>query len=49
VIDLVNGSKDYNELMKNLGTAWPEMTTEELEAKLAKAMFIAETWGRVNE
>jgi hypothetical protein len=47
VIDLINNGSSYEEIMKNLATAYPDMDAADLEEMLARAIFVAETWGRL--
>jgi phage gp29-like protein len=49
LIDLVNQASGYEDVMTTLATAYPEMKTEELEDRLAKAYFIADIIGRLTE
>lgn len=48
VIDLVNKSQNYSEVMDNLSVLYPKMKTEQLQQLLEKAIFVSEIWGRVN-
>jgi len=49
VIKMIQEGNSYSEVMENLASMFPEMDTEKLEETLAKAMFVAEVWGRLNE
>lgn len=48
ILDLVNNSADYDEIMNKLAETFPKMNTNQLESILTKIIFIAETSGRLN-
>lgn len=47
VIALINKGDDYQSVMKNLTSTFPNMDSEQLEIMLTRAYFIAETIGRL--
>jgi len=47
VIDLINSGASYEDIMNNLTSAYPEMDAAALEELLARAIFVAEAWGRL--
>jgi len=47
VIDLVRTAGSYEEIMEQLAEQFPDMSTGKLEERLMKAMFLADTWGRL--
>lgn len=49
MIELINRAESYEEVMTSLATAYPEMNTEDLEDRIAKAYFIADILGRITE
>ncbi len=48
ILDLVNNSADYDDIMNKLAETFPKMNTNQLEAVLTKIIFIAETSGRLD-
>jgi len=48
VIDLVNESQDYNEVLKQLVGQYPMMDTEAIVQMLEQAIFVSMVWGRIN-
>ncbi len=48
VIDLVQSSSSYEQVMENLVELYPEMDTAQLEEMLARANFVSEVWGKVS-
>ncbi|MDD5249652.1 MAG: DUF935 family protein [Rhodocyclaceae bacterium] len=48
VLDLIAKSADYAEISQKLAETFPHMDTGELEQKLARAMFVADVWGRLH-
>lgn len=48
VIDLINSGTGYEDIMKELVTAYPNMDITALQEMLARAIFVAECWGRMN-
>jgi phage gp29-like protein len=48
VIDLVMRSKDYREVLAGLAETFPDMDSDRLEERMARAMFAADIWGMVN-
>jgi len=49
LIDLVNSSSNYEEVMSELAGIYPDMNTEQLEERLARAYFLADAIGRITE
>ncbi|MEX1120872.1 MAG: DUF935 family protein [Balneolales bacterium] len=49
VFELINNAGGYQEVMTSLAGLFPEMNTEQLEDRLAKAYFIADIIGRLTE
>ncbi|MCK9420227.1 MAG: DUF935 domain-containing protein [Nitrospirae bacterium] len=47
VIDLINKGTSYEDIMKDLVTAYPDMDSSALEERLSRAIFVAEAWGRM--
>jgi phage gp29-like protein len=47
VIGLINAGTSYDEIMKQLTSTYPEMDTAGIEDLLARAIFVAEAWGRL--
>lgn len=48
VLDLIAKSADYAEVFDKLAETFPQMDTKQLEQTLARAMFVAEVWGRLS-
>jgi len=48
VIDMIAASADYAEVYDKLAEIYPNMWSEELEETLARAMFVADVWGRLS-
>jgi phage gp29-like protein len=48
VIEMIAASADYAEVHARLSEIFPAMNTQQLEDALARAMFVAEVWGRLN-
>lgn len=48
IIDLINESKDYNQVMEKLIQTYPDMDTKTIEDMLARAIFVSELWGMLN-
>ncbi|MEW6115368.1 MAG: DUF935 family protein [Nitrospirota bacterium] len=48
VIDLINEGSSPEEIMEKLTEAYPNMDTSAIEEMLARAIFVAELWGRLN-
>lgn len=48
VLDLINGSNDYQAVVEKLVETYPDMDTKGIEDMLAKAIFVAEAWGRIS-
>jgi len=46
-MDLINGAKDYNEILEGLSEVYPDMKTNQLQDKLTKVIFISEILGRI--
>ncbi len=47
VIDLIQKGSSYEDVMKNLTTAFPDMDASALEQMLSRAIFVAEVLGRI--
>lgn len=47
VIELVKKGTEPEDVMKELVTAYPDMDTKALEQMLARAIFVADAWGRL--
>ncbi len=48
VLELIAASADYAEVHAALAQVLPGMDTQQLEETLARAMFVAEVWGRLS-
>jgi phage gp29-like protein len=48
VLDMIAASTDYAEVHAALDEVFPQMDTQQLEETLARAMFVAEVWGRLS-
>lgn len=48
VLKLIADSADYAEVYGKLAEVFPGMGTQQLEEALARAMFVAEVWGRLS-
>jgi len=48
VFDLVQSATSYDEMLNGLAALYPDLDTSALEEKLEKAMFLSESWGRLN-
>lgn len=48
VIAMINASADYAEVHAKLVELLPDMDTQQLEETMARAMFVAEVWGRLS-
>lgn len=48
VLDLIAASADYADVFAALADTFPAMNTQQLEETLARAMFVAEVWGRLS-
>lgn len=48
VLDLIAKSADYAEVHGKLAEVFQDMNTQQLEEMLARAMFVAEVWGRLS-
>lgn len=48
VMKTIREAGSYEEAMKALVEIYPEMDTDKLEERLRSAMFLADTWGRLN-
>lgn len=48
VIAMITASVDYAEVHAALADIFPSMDTQQLEETLARAMFVAEVWGRLS-
>lgn len=49
LLDLVNSSGTYEDVLQKLAGIYPDMNTEQLEERLARAYFLADTIGRITE
>lgn len=47
-VKMVMESSNPDDVLESLSEAYPKMNTDELENILTMAMFISETWGRIN-
>ena len=48
VLEMIAASADYAEVFDKLAATFPTMDTLQLEETLARAMFVAEVWGRLS-
>jgi len=48
VLALIANSADYADVFVALSETFPQMDTQQLEETLARAMFVAEVWGRLS-
>lgn len=48
VLDLINGSNDYQAVMEKLIETYPDMDVTGIEEMLARAIYVAEAWGRIS-
>ncbi len=48
VLDLIAQSADYAEVFDKLAETYPAMDTQQIEETLARALFVADTWGRLS-
>jgi phage gp29-like protein len=48
VLELIAAKGDYAEVHAALAELFPQMGTQQLEETLARAMFVAEVWGRLS-
>lgn len=48
VLKMIAGGVDYAEVHEQLAETFPTMNTQQLEEMLARAMFVAEVWGRLS-
>ncbi|MDD5391194.1 MAG: DUF935 family protein [Gallionellaceae bacterium] len=48
VLEMIAASADYAEVHEKLAEIFPTMNTQQIEETLARAMFVAEVWGRLN-
>jgi len=48
VLAMIAASADYAEVHDKLAEVFPDLGTQQLEETLARAMFVAEVWGRLN-
>nr|WP_321466762.1 DUF935 domain-containing protein [uncultured Desulfobulbus sp.] len=48
LLEQITAGADYAEVMAWLAEAEPNMDTKAMEGMLGRALFIAETWGRIN-
>ncbi|MEQ8577577.1 MAG: DUF935 family protein [Balneola sp.] len=49
LLDLVNSSGSYEDILQKLAGLYPDMNSEQLEERLARAYFIADVIGRITE
>ncbi len=48
VLELVKSGASYVDLMEKLADTYPKMDAAQLEELLARALFVADLWGRIN-
>ena len=48
VLDLIAASADYADVFAALADTFPTMNSQQLEETLARAMFVADVWGRLS-
>ena len=48
VVKMVQDKKQYSEIIDGLTKVYGKMNTKQLEKKLARAIFLAKVWGRIN-
>ena len=48
VLDMIAASTDYAEVFDKLAETFPAMNTQQLEQTLARAMFVADVWGKLS-
>lgn len=48
VIDLINTADSMEDVMERMAEQFPDMNTAALEDRIMKAMFLADTWGRLS-
>ena len=48
VIDMIQNGEDYKDILNKLAGTYPEMNQQALTEMLARAIFVTETWGRLN-
>lgn len=48
VLEMIAASADYAEVHDKLSAIFPAMNTQQLEETLARAMFVAEVWGKLS-
>lgn len=48
VMDMISGAASMDDIMKKLSGIYPDMDASGLEDTLARALFAADVWGRVN-
>ncbi|GAB4327341.1 MAG: DUF935 domain-containing protein [Calditrichia bacterium] len=49
VFRLINNQSSYEQILEKLATLYPQMDDNQLIQHLARAMFLAETWGQLSE
>ncbi len=49
LLELVESSKTYEEVLQQLAGIYPDMNTEQLEERLTRAYFLADVIGRITE
>lgn len=49
LIDMINGAKDYNEILSKLAGLYTDMNTDQLEKLLERLIFLTDVWGRVEK
>ena len=47
VFELIQNGASYTDVMARLASLAPDLETEQMEKLIAKAVFVAETWGRL--
>jgi phage gp29-like protein len=48
ILDLINAGLPYEEILKDLLDAWPDMKAKDIEDMIARAIFISQVWGRIS-
>ena len=48
VITFIENAASYEDILNHVAELYPQLDTKEAENLVTKAMFVAETWGRVH-
>lgn len=48
VVDMIEEGRGYEAILEDLAGAYPDMDDRAVEEMLARAIFVAEAWGRIN-